>query len=158
MVEGLLPGAPTGRESLAAKEGSANISALSVLVSGRWDITRDPVCLPGCKVSEQLTVGFARDINVIRFRAAPIDTVLAPPRQLEIKSSFKTSQRSNKCSAQKLALHLMQADKGLSNSTCAEEQGGDNDGFYLTKVGIIFILCNKSLVVYIQGTTVQFIP
>lgn len=43
----------------------------------------------------------------------------------------------------------MQTDKGLSNSTRAEEQGGDNDGFYLAKVGIIFILCNKSLMVYV---------
>lgn len=44
----------------------------------------------------------------------------------------------------------MQTDKGLSNSTCVEEQGGD-DGFYLIKVGIIFVLCNKSLIVYVQG-------
>lgn len=51
----------------------------------------------------------------------------------------------------------MQTDKGLSKSTCAEEQGGDNDGFYLAKVGIIIILCNKGLMGYMQGTTVQFI-
>lgn len=51
----------------------------------------------------------------------------------------------------------MQTDKGLSKSTCAEEQGGDNGGFYLAKVGIIFILCNKSLMVYMQSTAVQFV-
>lgn len=53
----------------------------------------------------------------------------------------------NKCLAQKLALCLIETDKGLSESTCAGEQGGDNDGFYLAKVGIIFFLCNKSLMV-----------
>ena len=117
-------------ESLAAKEGSADISALSILVSGRWDIIKDLVCLPGCEVLEQLPVAFAGNINVIRFRAAPICTALAPPRQLETKSGFKHLRDApNKCLAQKLALHLMQTDKGLSNSTCAEEQGGDNDGF-----------------------------
>lgn len=51
----------------------------------------------------------------------------------------------------------MLTEEGLSNPTCAEEQGGDNDGFYLTKVGIIFTLCDKSLIVHIQVTTVQFI-
>lgn len=51
----------------------------------------------------------------------------------------------------------MQTDKGLSKSTCTEEQGGDNDGFYLAEVGIIFILCNKSLMAYMQSTAVQFI-
>lgn len=64
---------------------------------------------------------------------------------------------SNKYLAQKLALHLMQTDEGLSNPTCAEEQGGDNDGFYFAKVGIIFTRCDKSLIMHIQGTTVQFI-
>lgn len=50
---------------------------------------------------------------------------------------------------------LIQTDKGLSKSTCAEEQGGDNDGFYLAKEGIILILCNKTLM---PDTAVQFIP
>lgn len=46
---------------------------------------------------------------------------------------------------------------GLSNATCAEEQGGDNDGFYLAEIGIVFVLCNESLTAYIHGTTATFI-
>lgn len=94
--EGWLPGAPTGGVSLAVKEDSTDISALFILVSGRRDIIKDPVCLPGCEVLEQLPVGFAGDINAIRFRAAPIYTALASPRQLETKSGFKISRGCTK--------------------------------------------------------------
>lgn len=68
LVGGLVPGTPTSRMSLAEQEGSGDISALSILVPGRWDTIKDPVCLPGNEVLEQLPVAFAGTINVIRFR------------------------------------------------------------------------------------------
>lgn len=89
--DGWRPGAPTTGEMPAAKKGSTDTSALSILVSGRWDIIKDPVCPPGCEVLEQLPVGFTGDANAIMFRAAPTYTALAPPRQLETKSGFNTS-------------------------------------------------------------------
>lgn len=78
---------------------------------------------------------------------------------MEATTGFKTSQGCTRevLSSEDLALCLIQADKGLSNSTCAGEHGGDNDGFYLAKVGITFILGSKSVIVYNRGTTVQFI-
>lgn len=65
---GLVPGTATSRTLLAKQEGSEDFSALSVLVSGRWDSIKDPVCLPGHEVLDQLPVAFVGTINVIRFR------------------------------------------------------------------------------------------
>lgn len=117
-----LGASPTSRELLVANEPHSGISALSSLVSSRWEVIRAPICLPDHGVLQKpplvlQTTSMQSDLELLQFG-----------QHWHFQDSWKPEvalkhlrDAPNKHLAQKPALCLMQAGKGLSNTICAEQ-------------------------------------